>query len=55
MQFPEPSRAVCLLGGEEKHSLGNAKILEDQVPSALVMGQAEVRLKGGKVFLCLDI
>lgn len=55
MQFPGSSGAVCLLGGEQKHSLGNAGILEDKVPSAPATGQAEVRLKGSKVFLCLDI
>lgn len=55
MQFPGPSGTVCLLGGEQKHSLGNAGVLEDELPSAPAVGQAEVRVKGGKVFLCLVI
>jgi len=55
MHFPGPSGAVCLLGREQKHSLGNAGMLEDELPSTPAMGQAEVRDRGGKVLVCLVV
>ena len=55
MQFPGLSGAVCLPGREQKRRLGNAGMLEDELPSVPAIGQAEVRVKGGKVFLCLVI
>lgn len=55
MLFPGSSWAVCLLSGEQKHSLGNSGILEDKLPSAPATGQAEVRVQSGKVFLSLVV